>query len=104
MPNQGSTVGGGNSNFVFRQKLLGEDGSVRRCVVMVKHPGLFSPKLGTISSHFFTHSQQNFAVEPGIQSLACWDKFFIHNPLDVKESDDHAIEISFRQSGLFWPW
>ena len=36
---------GDNSNFVFRQKLVGEDGSVRRGVVMVKQPGLFSPKL-----------------------------------------------------------
>jgi hypothetical protein len=26
-----------------RQKLLGEDGNVRRGVVMVKQPGLFSP-------------------------------------------------------------
>ena len=30
---------GDNSNFVFRQKLVGEDGSVRRGVVMVKQPG-----------------------------------------------------------------
>jgi len=28
-------------NFVFHQKLLGEDSSVRRCFVMVKKPGLF---------------------------------------------------------------
>ena len=74
---------GVNSNFVFRQKLVGEDGSVRRGVVMVKQPGLFSPKLGAMSSHIFTQSLQNFAVESGIHSLACWDKFFVHNPLDV---------------------
>ena len=36
-----------------------------------------------------------FAVEPGIHSLASWDKFFMHNPLDVKESDEHALEIAF---------
>ena len=104
MPNQWSTVGGDNSNFVFRQKLLGEDGGVGRCVVLMKQPGLFSPKLGTMTSHFFTQSPQNFALEPGIHSLACWDKFFMHNPLDVKESDDHALEIAFHLSGLFWPW
>ena len=94
---------GDNSNFVFRQKLVGEYGSVSWCVVMVKQPGLFSPKLGTMSSHIFTHSPQNLAVEPGIHSLACWDKFFMHNPLDVKESDDHALEIAFHLSGHFWP-
>ena len=71
---------------------------------MVKQPGLFLPKLGTMSLHFFTQSPQNFALEPGIHSLACWDKFFMHSPLDVKESDDHALEIAFHLSGLFWPW
>jgi hypothetical protein len=38
------------SHFVFRQKLLGEDGSVRRGVFMVKQPGLFSPKFGATCS------------------------------------------------------
>jgi hypothetical protein len=32
---------GDNSHYVFRQKLLCEDGSVRQGVVMVKQPGLF---------------------------------------------------------------
>jgi len=95
---------GDNSNFVFRQKLVGEYGSVRRCFVMVKQPGLFSPKLGTMSSHFFTQSRQNFAVKPRIHSLACWENFFIHNPYDVKESDDHSLEIVFDLSRIFWPW
>jgi hypothetical protein len=96
---------GDTSNFVFRQKLVGENGSVRRCVVMVKQPGLFSLKLKTMSSHFLAKSSQNFAVEPEIHSLACWDKFFMQSPLDVKESDDHALKIAFHLSGLFfWPW
>ena len=66
--------------------------------------GLFSPQLGAMSSHFFPQSPQNFAVEPGIHSSACWDRFFVQNPLYVKESDDHALEIAFHLSGLFWPW
>ena len=92
---------GDKNNFVFRQKLVGEDGSVRLAFVVVKQPCLFSPKLGAMSSHFFKQSPQNFAVEPGIHSLACWDKFFVHNPLDVKESDDDDLEIAFHLSGLF---
>ena len=95
---------GDESHFVFCQKLLGEDGHVRRGVVMVKQLGLFLPKFGATSSHFLTLSPQNIAVEPGIQSLACWDKFFVHNPFDVKESGDHAHHIAFHVSGLFWPW
>jgi hypothetical protein len=63
---------GDDSHFV-----LGDDGSVRRGAVMAKQPGLFSPKFGTTSSHVFTQSLQNFAVEPGIHSLACWHKFFV---------------------------
>jgi hypothetical protein len=41
---------GDDRHFLFRQKLLGEDGSVRRGVVMVKQPGLFSPKFGATFS------------------------------------------------------
>jgi hypothetical protein len=33
-----------DSHFLYRQKPLDEDGSVRRGVAMVKQPGLFSPK------------------------------------------------------------
>ena len=95
---------GDDGHFVFRQKLLGEYVSVRRSVVIVKRPGLFSPKFGAMSSHVFVQSLQNFAVEPGIHSSACWDIFFVHNPLDVKESDDHILDIAFNPSGLFWPW
>jgi hypothetical protein len=48
--------GGGDRHFVFRQKLLGEDGSVRRGVTMVNQPGLFSPMFGATSSHVSTQS------------------------------------------------
>jgi hypothetical protein len=61
-------VGDGN-HFVFRQKLLGDDGSERRGIIMVKQSDLFSPKLGATSSHVFMQSPQNLAVETGIHSL-----------------------------------
>jgi hypothetical protein len=67
---------GNDSHFLFPQKLLGEDGCVRRGVVMVKQPGLFSPKFGAMSSHVFTQSPQNLLLVPGIHSLACWDRCF----------------------------
>ena len=95
---------GDDSNFAFHKNLLREDGSVSWGIVMVKQPGLFSPKFGAKSSHLFTQSPQNVTVEPRVHSLACWDKFFVHNPLDVKESYDHALDIAFRLSGLIWPW
>jgi hypothetical protein len=83
VPNQGNTAGGDYSHFVFCLKLLGEDGSVRRGIVKVKQPGLFSPKFGATYLHIFTQSLQNITVESIIHSFACWDKFFVHNPLDV---------------------
>jgi hypothetical protein len=55
---------GDERNLVFRQKLRGEDGSVRWGIVMVKQPGLFSPKFGATSSHIFMQLPQNVAVEP----------------------------------------
>jgi hypothetical protein len=58
------------TDFLFRQKLLGGGGSVRRIVVMVKQPDLLSPKFGATSSHVFTQSPQNIEVERGIHSLA----------------------------------
>jgi hypothetical protein len=76
VPNQGGMVGGDDGHFLYRQKLQGNDGSVRRGVVMVKQPGMFSQKLGAMSSHVFTQSLQNVAVEPGIHSLNCRDQCF----------------------------
>jgi hypothetical protein len=37
---------GDDSHYAFHQKLLDEDVSVRRGVVMVNQPGLISPKFG----------------------------------------------------------
>jgi hypothetical protein len=61
---------------VFRQKLLGENRSVKLGDVMVKQPGLFSPEFGATSSHVFTQLPQNVAAEPGIHNLAYWDRCF----------------------------
>jgi hypothetical protein len=36
-----------DKHFVFLQKLLGENGILRLGVVMLKQPGLFSPKFVT---------------------------------------------------------
>jgi hypothetical protein len=91
VPNQVSGVD--DSHIVFRQKLLGENGSVRRDVVMVKQLGLFSPRFGATSSHVFTQSPQNIAVEPGIHTLACWERCFA------------LPQLLYRlrhQSGIFW--
>jgi hypothetical protein len=83
----------GNESFLFRQKLLVEDRSVRRSVVMVKQPGLFKPTFGATSWHVFTQSPQNVAVEPGIHNLACLDRCFALPQL---------LHRWRHQSGIFW--
>jgi hypothetical protein len=77
---------------VFSQKLLGEDGSVR-CGVMVKQPGLFSPKFGVMSSQVYKQLPQNVAVESRINSLACWEQWFELPQL---------LYGWWHQSGIFW--
>ena len=93
---------GDNSNFVFRQKLVGEDRSVRWGAVMVKQQGLFSPKLGAMSDVFARFQAVAAKLRRRTQNshLAFWDKFFVHNPLDVKENYHHALEIAFHLSGM----
>ena len=61
-------------------------------------------KVGDDVFALFHAVSANFAVEPGIHSLASWDKFLMHNPLDVKESDDRALQIAFHLSCLFGSW
>jgi hypothetical protein len=91
---------GDDSHLVFRQKLLSKDGSVRRGVVVMKQPGLFSPKFGVTSSHVFTQSSRNIAVEPGIHGLACWDRCFAlpHCWID----DDTSPEYFGKNSYVRW--
>jgi hypothetical protein len=79
--------------FVFRQKLLGEEESVKRGVVMVKQPGLFSPKFVATSSHVFTQPPQNDAVEAGILSLPFRNRCFALPQL---------LYRWLRQSGIIW--
>jgi hypothetical protein len=67
---------GDDSHLLFRQKVLGDNGSMRRGFVMANQPGLFSSKFGATSSHVFTQSPQNVVLKPGIHSLACWDRCF----------------------------
>jgi hypothetical protein len=45
---------GDDRNYVFFKKYLTENVSVRRGVVMVKQPRVFSPNFGATSSHVFT--------------------------------------------------
>jgi hypothetical protein len=85
----------------FGQKFPGEKGSVRWCVVMMQQPVLLSPNFGAKSLHIFMQSPYNVTFVRGIDCLAYQDKFFVNNPLDVKENDEHDFEFALHLSCLF---
>jgi hypothetical protein len=37
-----------------------------------------------------------------MDSLACQDEFFMNNPPDIKQNDEHAIEFALHLSRLFF--
>jgi hypothetical protein len=45
-----------DSHVVFHQKFRDEEGSVKRCVIVVQQPVLLLRKFGAKSSHIFTQS------------------------------------------------
>jgi hypothetical protein len=92
----------GHPYVVFGQKFPGEKGSVRLCIVMMQQPVLLSQNFRTKSSHILTQSPWKITVVCGIDCLACQDKFFVNNPLDVKENDEHALDFAHHLSCLFW--
>jgi hypothetical protein len=89
------------SNFLSGQEFSGENGSVRRCVVVMKQPVFLSPKFAAKSSHNFTQSPLNVTVVCGIECLVFQDVFFVNNPLDEKESDEHALDFALHLSRTF---
>jgi hypothetical protein len=80
------------------KKLSVEKGSVSRCFVMMQQSVFLSPKLGAKSWPIFMQSPQNVTVVCGIDCLDCQNELFVHNPLDVKENDEHALDFDLRPS------
>jgi hypothetical protein len=92
---------GNESHVVFGQKIYGAKGNVKGVVVMKQRPDLSLSKLGAKFSHIFKKSPQNVTVVCGIGCLGLQDEFFVNNPLDVKENDEHALNFAFHLSRLF---
>jgi hypothetical protein len=70
---------GDNSHVAFGQIFPGEKG-----VVVIQQQVLLSPKFRAKYSHICTQSPYNVTVVRRIDLLACQDKFFVTNHLDVK--------------------
>jgi hypothetical protein len=71
---------------------------------LVKKIVLLPPKLGVKSPHIFKQSPSNVTVVCRTDCLACQDKFFLKNPVDVKENNRHVHDFALQLSHLFWSW
>jgi hypothetical protein len=90
------------SHVVFGETFPGERGNVIQCAVLMLQPASFDAKVrGEVFEHFHAVTA-NVTVVYGIECLAWQDEFFVNNPLDIKENDEHAIDVAFPPSRLFW--
>jgi hypothetical protein len=49
----------------------------------------------------FTHYYAAITVVCGIDCLACQDEFFMGNPIDIKENDEHDLDFLFACLAFF---
>jgi hypothetical protein len=63
-----------------------------------------SPKFRAKSLHIFTQSPKIVKIVCGIDLLACQDKLFMNNPLDIKENVEHALDFAVHLSHFFRSW
>jgi hypothetical protein len=56
---------------------------------------------GEVFAHFHSVAIK-VTVVCGIDCLACQDEFFVNNPLDAEENDEHALNFALHLSRLFW--
>jgi hypothetical protein len=57
------------------------------------------------ANHIHAHKKHNIynvTIICGIDCLACQDEFFVKNPSDVKENDEHALDYALHLSHLFF--
>jgi hypothetical protein len=83
---------GDDSHIIFGQRIPGEKRIVRWCVVL-HQPVLLLSKVWDAVTVVFR-----------IDCLVCQDEFFVNNPIDVKENDEHALHFALHPSCLFRPW
>jgi hypothetical protein len=67
----------------------------------MQQPVILLSKFGAKSSHIFKQSPLNVTVVCGIDCLVFQYEFFVNNPLDGKEYDEHALNFALRLSQLF---
>ena len=80
-------------NVVFRQKFICGDSPVGRGVVVVQEPVAGAPLLRAMSAHSVAELMQDCSVEFIIYRLSCRDELMMNQPVNVKERNQHGIDI-----------
>jgi hypothetical protein len=85
----------------FGQKFSGEKGITRWCNIIMNSQFFCRQSSGQILAYFHAFDLK-VTVVCGIDSLASQDEFFVNNPLNVKENDEHSLDFALHlfQSAL----
>jgi hypothetical protein len=54
-----------------------------------------------VFTHFHTVAIKHYSSMQ-IDSMACHNEFFVSNPHDVKENDEHALDFAITCLASFW--
>ena len=76
---------------VVGEKLMCYESSVRGCTVIMEQPIACAPQFRSFSLNVLPQTAKNIAVELGVHGLPFRGKFMVHNPLNVKKHDEHAL-------------
>jgi L-lysine 2,3-aminomutase len=92
---------GDDSHVVFGKKFPGEKRKFVTEHCSDATASSFVAKVwGEVSAYLHTVAIK-VTVVCGIDCLVCQNKFFVNNPLDVKENYEHALDSVLSEFGLF---
>ena len=91
-------------NAVVGQKLTRYKSSVRGFIVIMEQPIAHAPQFRPFSPNVLPQTAKNIAVELGIHGLAFGGKFMVHNALNVKKHDEHALGHAAALPRLLRSW
>ena len=86
------------------EKLTCYESSVRRCIVIVKHPLALASQFRPFPPNVLPQTPQNIAGEIAVEGLTPGDEFTVNNLANVEENDEHAVGSVVDTSCLLRSW
>jgi hypothetical protein len=69
---------------------------------MMQQPITSAPFSWTSEPKCLPQTLKDTFVEVLVNNLTLWDKFMVHNSVDIKELGQHALDIQANLPGLLW--